>query len=229
MISYTEILIKLGLAALLGGIVGIERERKDWNAGLRTHMMVCVGSTLIMIVSIFGFHDVIAKDGYSLDPSRLASQVISGIGFIGAGTILFLRREIIRGLTTASGLWTVSAIGLAVGGGLYFAAISATIIAIIILWLLKPLSEKLNKRYGHQILKIICKKSSFPTQKLSQYFHSKEIEISSMHVENTKHDQIISISYKTHEKNHFNAELLDWVSEFPDLKEVTIDSEEQLN
>src|SRR5690554_4491147 len=107
MISEQEILIRLTLACLYGALIGLERERKDWTAGLRTHMMVCVGSCLIMLVSAYGFNDVLNTDGIVLDPSRVAAQVVSGIGFIGAGTILFLRKGIIRGLTTAAGLWTV--------------------------------------------------------------------------------------------------------------------------
>ena len=133
MISWSEILIRLSLAAFLGALVGIERERKDWAAGLRTHMMVCVGAALTMMVSAFGFYDILGTKAVILDPSRVAAQVISGIGFIGAGTILFLRQEVIRGLTTAAGLWTVAAIGLATGGGMYFAAATATVVVLIIL------------------------------------------------------------------------------------------------
>jgi len=143
MISLQEIAIRLAIAAVLGSIVGSERQRHEWAAGLRTHMVVCVGSALIMLVSMFGFHDVVNKPGIILDPSRVAAQVISGIGFLGAGTILFMRREVVRGLTTAAGLWTVAAIGLAAGGGLYFAACITTAIIFIILAALKPLETKL--------------------------------------------------------------------------------------
>jgi putative Mg2+ transporter-C (MgtC) family protein len=86
---------------------------------MRTHMMVCLGSALTMMVSAFGFSDILGGNNIVLDPSRIAAQVISGIGFIGAGTILFLKQGVIRGLTTASGLWTVAAIGLATGSGMY--------------------------------------------------------------------------------------------------------------
>ena len=139
MLSGTEIIIRLALASLFGALIGLERERKDWSAGLRTHMMVCVGSCLIMIVSAFGFTDILGTANVTLDPSRIAAQVVSGIGFIGAGAILFIKQGTIRGLTTASGLWTVAAIGLATGGGMYFAASATTIIALIILWALQPL------------------------------------------------------------------------------------------
>lgn len=116
MISTTELIIRLAAATLLGSIVGLERQKHEWAAGLRTHMLVCLGSALVMIVSTYGFQDVVGHNGISLDPSRVAAQVVSGIGFLGAGTILFLRQEVVRGLTTAAGLWTVAAIGLACGG-----------------------------------------------------------------------------------------------------------------
>ena len=132
MLSNIEIISRLALAALLGSLVGLERERLLWAAGLRTHMLVCVGACLIMIVSAFGFADALTAQNVVLDPSRVAAQVLSGIGFLGAGTIL-LRGEVVRGLTTAASLWAVAAIGLAVGGGLYVASLATTVIVLIIL------------------------------------------------------------------------------------------------
>ncbi len=108
-------------AALLGGMVGFKRERLLWAAGLRTHMLVCIGSCLIIIVSAYGFNDVLGDRKVVLDPSRIAAQVVSGVGFLGAGTILF-RGEAVKGLTTAASLWAVAGIGLATGSGLYVAA-----------------------------------------------------------------------------------------------------------
>lgn len=155
MLAWNEILIRLFLASLFGALVGLERERKDWTAGMRTHMMVCVGSSLIMMVSSFEFSDVLGREHITLDPARVAAQVISGIGFIGAGTILFLKQGTIRGLTTASGLWTVAAIGLATGGGMYFAACAATILALIIFWALQPLERKFFQRFKLKTLRIL--------------------------------------------------------------------------
>ncbi|WP_316743565.1 MgtC/SapB family protein [Pedobacter antarcticus] len=140
-----ELVIRLLVAAILGGLIGWDRERKDGVAGLRTHMLVCVGSSLMMIVSAFGFKDVLGQPSVTLDPSRIAAQVISGIGFLGAGTILFLRPQIIRGLTTAAGLWSVAGVGLAVGGGLYLAAVVATGIIFVILAVIKPFERRFLK------------------------------------------------------------------------------------
>jgi putative Mg2+ transporter-C (MgtC) family protein len=136
-----EVITRLGLAALLGGAIGFERERLSWAAGLRTHMLVSVGACLFMIVSAYGFMEVLGHEHISLDPSRVAAQVVSGIGFLGAGSIL-LRGDIVRGLTTAASLWTVAAIGLAVGGGLYVAALAATAIVLFILAGIKPLERR---------------------------------------------------------------------------------------
>jgi putative Mg2+ transporter-C (MgtC) family protein len=141
MISATEVILRLIVSAVLGSLIGVERERLSWAAGLRTHMLVSVGSTLIMLVSAYGFSHILQSDKVVLDPSRMAAQVVSGIGFLGAGSIL-LRGEIIRGLTTAASLWTVAAIGLAVGGGMYVAAIAGTLIVLLILAGMKPLERR---------------------------------------------------------------------------------------
>src|SRR5580698_2408224 len=152
MLSNWELIIRLLVAAGLGSLIGADRERLAWAAGLRTHMLVSVGACLIMIVSAFGFADALTQKNVVLDPSRVAAQVVSGIGFLGAGSIL-LRGEVVRGLTTAASLWTVAAIGLAVGGGLYVEAIVATIIILVILAGIKPLEERFQQRNkAHQII-----------------------------------------------------------------------------
>jgi putative Mg2+ transporter-C (MgtC) family protein len=151
--SDSEILIRLLTAAALGSLIGFERERLLWAAGIRTHMLVCVGSSLIMIVSQYGFAHILTQQNIVLDPSRIAAQVVSGIGFLGAGAIL-ARGEIVKGLTTAASIWTVAAIGLAVGGGLYFAAGASTVIILIILAGIKPLEEAYRSRNQSCQLKV---------------------------------------------------------------------------
>ncbi|MFT4117887.1 MgtC/SapB family protein [Bradyrhizobium sp.] len=145
MLANQEILLRLCVAAACGSIIGFERERLLWTAGIRTHMLVCVGACLIMIVSAFGFSESLVAKNVVLDPSRVAAQVVSGVGFLGAGAIL-ARNEVVRGLTTAASVWSVAAIGLAVGGGLYFAAGASTAIIILILAGVKPLEEAYRAR-----------------------------------------------------------------------------------
>jgi putative Mg2+ transporter-C (MgtC) family protein len=147
-----HLIFRLLIAALFGSIVGADRERLAWAPGLRTHMLVCVGACLFMIVSAFGFSDILGTRNVILDPSRIAAQVVSGIGFLGAGTIL-LRGEVVRGLTTAASLWSVAAIGLAVGGGLYVEAAAATALIMVILAGIKPLEERFQQRHKtHELL-----------------------------------------------------------------------------
>ncbi|MDK2877521.1 MAG: putative Mg2+ transporter-C (MgtC) family protein [Thermoanaerobacteraceae bacterium] len=125
-----ELAARLLLSIIFGGIIGIERESVNRPAGFRTHILVCVGSTLTMLVSLYIFEQFNSRA--SVDPARIAAQVISGIGFLGAGTII---REgaTVRGLTTAASLWTVAAIGLAIGSGFYLAAVLATVLTFITL------------------------------------------------------------------------------------------------
>lgn len=112
-------IMRLVVAGLLGSIIGLDREYRAKEAGFRTHFLVSLGSALIMIVSQYGFQQVIQENSVTLDPSRVAAQVVSGIGFIGAGTIL-IQKQFVRGLTTAAGLWATAGIGLAVGPGCIF-------------------------------------------------------------------------------------------------------------
>jgi putative Mg2+ transporter-C (MgtC) family protein len=158
MLGTAETLLRLSVAALAGSVIGYERERLQWAAGLRTHMLVCVGSCLVVIVSAYGFSDVLSPH-VVLDPSRIAAQVVSGIGFLGAGTIL-LRGEVVKGLTTAASLWAVAAIGLAVGSGLYVAGIATTAIVVGILAGLKPIEDRVRERSRSRRITIVAERDS---------------------------------------------------------------------
>jgi putative Mg2+ transporter-C (MgtC) family protein len=125
MIVELQALWKLGLALLLSSAIGIERELRQKSAGLRTHTLVGLGSALFMLVSQYGFADAVTGD-IDLDPSRMAAQIVSGIGFIGAG-IIFVRRDAVRGLTTAAAVWVTAAVGTAAGGGLPVLAVATTL------------------------------------------------------------------------------------------------------
>jgi len=159
MLSQWELIARLLLAAALGSVVGWERERLQWAAGLRTHMLVAVGSCLMIVVSAYGFSAVLGPR-VILDPSRVAAQVVSGIGFLGAGSII-LRNEAIKGLTTAASVWAVAGVGLAAGAGLYTAAVAATIIVLIILAGLKPLEERFRASRTNLELRIRARREGF--------------------------------------------------------------------
>ena len=131
-----QFMIRLAVAGLLGAVIGFEREYRAKEAGTRTHFLVAIGSCLMMIVSQWGFLDLWGMDTEGVDVrfdvSRVAAQIVSGIGFIGAGTIM-MQKQVVHGLTTAAGLWAVAGIGMAIGGGLYILGITATVFALIAL------------------------------------------------------------------------------------------------
>lgn len=136
---------RLVLAAIFGTIIGLDREYREKEAGFRTHFLVSLGSALMMIVSQYGFSEILMHDGVSLDPSRIAAQVVSGIGFIGAGTIIF-NHQIVRGLTTAASLWATAGIGLTAGAGMSWLALAATILTLVALEGLSLVFRSLGSR-----------------------------------------------------------------------------------
>ena len=132
-----DLMVRLLVALVLGAIVGLERERQERAAGLRTVTMVSLGSCLFTIVGAYGFANT--------DPSRVAAQIVTGIGFLGAGTI-FLRKDLVRGLTTAATIWSVAAIGMAAGTAQYFVALFTTLLILSVLMVLKPIERRFFKR-----------------------------------------------------------------------------------
>jgi putative Mg2+ transporter-C (MgtC) family protein len=138
-----DVLVRLAVAAGLGMVIGIERELREQAAGLRTHMLVAVGACLFTLVSAFGFE---TGGATTPDPSRVAAQIVTGIGFLGAGAIL-REGQWVRGLTTAASLWVVAAVGMAVGLGMYWASGVAVVITVVSLWALRPFRRRL-RHYG---------------------------------------------------------------------------------
>jgi putative Mg2+ transporter-C (MgtC) family protein len=141
-IGWAEVLLRLFAAAALGALIGVERELRERQAGLRTHLLVCVGSALFTLVSAYGFTDW----GVRVDPTRIAAQIVTGIGFLGAGAII--RQGLsVRGLTTAATLWLVAAIGMAVGAGYWEGAVVATLGAVLVLGPLRGLAYRVITRF----------------------------------------------------------------------------------
>ena len=141
---FWEFTLRLLLAGVLGAVIGLDREYRAKEAGFRTHFLVSLGSALFMIVSQYGFAGVLGEAGVGLDPSRVAAQIVSGIGFLGAGTIIF-QKQFVRGLTTAAGMWATAGIGMAVGGGMYWLGVSATVLTLAGLELLTVLFKNLGR------------------------------------------------------------------------------------
>ena len=147
-LNWDESLLRLALAAVLGGLIGVERELREREAGLRTHLLVALGSALFTIVGAYGF-DAFLNTGASVvraDPTRIAAQIVTGIGFLGAGAII--RQGLsVRGLTTAATLWVVAAVGLAAGAGYYSVAVITTAIVLIALYPLRIIAFKILSRF----------------------------------------------------------------------------------
>lgn len=155
-IGIPDEVVRLIVAALLGAAIGFERERGERAAGLRTHALVALASALVMLVSAFGFADAVTPDRtIVLDPSRIAAQVVSGVGFLGAGAII-LRKDTVQGLTTAGSIWLVAGLGLACGAGMYVAAAVTTALALLILWGLKAVERRImvHRRVTRMTLRV---------------------------------------------------------------------------
>lgn len=124
------LLVRMVLAGFCGVVIGFERSRRQKDAGIRTHMIVALGAALAMIVSKYGFFDLLQFEGLRADASRIASNVITGVGFLGAG-VIFVKDVSIKGLTTAAGIWTTASVGLAIGAGMYTVALGATVLMVL--------------------------------------------------------------------------------------------------
>jgi putative Mg2+ transporter-C (MgtC) family protein len=156
-LTWGQILLRLAVAAALGGAIGLERELREREAGFRTHMLVSVGSALFTLVSAYGFHDFLVKGGAEVrtDPTRIAAQIVTGIGFLGAGAII-RQGFSVRGLTTAATLWVVAAIGLSSGAGYYWAAVLTTAIALILLEPLRIASHLFTSRFRPETNRLLA-------------------------------------------------------------------------
>lgn len=206
MITEQQIVLRLLAAAVLGGLVGLERERHNQPAGLRTHIILSIGSALAMCVSIdlaMQFQPYVPNG----DPARLAAQVISGIGFLGAGAI-FKYGTSVKGLTTATSLWTVAIIGLAVGAGHYFPAIVATALLLLALSALDLLEKKYLVSTTTRTISMRVQDKPLMVDELEQVFHDLGIDIKS-----------VSIS-KDVESNELEFEAIAKVSTQPDMDKL---------
>lgn len=224
MITWQETILRLFVAVVLGGLVGMERQRYEWAAGLRTHMLVCLGSTLIMIVSVFGFSGILGTQNVNLDPSRVAAQVVSGIGFLGAGTIIFLRGEIIKGLTTAAGLWTVAGVGLAVGAGMYIAAGATTALVLIVLAIVKPYKKRFTRGSRQHELTLVIIRNLNGIEQIEKTLKENNFSLSNISFRKTNipDTDIIEISFDSVEKPTSLLNVINLFKEIPAVKEVKV-------
>lgn len=209
-----DFMLRLLIAGAMGVCIGVEREYRAKEAGYRTHFLVALGSALLMIVSQYGFSDVLAADLVRLDPSRIAAQVVSGIGFIGAGTII-LQKQIVRGLTTAAGVWATSGIGLAIGAGMYGVGIAATVLVLLGLEALSFFFKSMGLR--NMIIEFTLTDKDDLKRVTSRFYEKGFIVVSYEMTESASvNGEIYQVSMTVKAK-HMNEEalLLMFLNEFP--------------
>lgn len=174
-------LLRILVAALCGSLIGIEREKRSKNAGVRTHILVSLASALMMVVSKYGFFDVLAIDGIDIDASRVAASVVSAIGFLGAG-VIFMKNENTIGVTTAAGLWGTVGIGITIGSGMYITGISVTILIILIQFLLHSKMIKLGSTQVTGTLILELNDEAFTLQSIYTALKSKDLAVKNLRI-----------------------------------------------
>ncbi len=211
---FTSYLMRLVVALLIGGAVGLEREFKGKPAGMRTNMLICVGSCLIMIISI----EIARTAVQTSDPGRIAAQVVTGIGFLGAGTIIRSQFHIV-GLTTAATIWALSAIGLAVGAGYTLLAVVAAILITITLVVIGMIEDRLDTKRSYHVIQVSLDRGEGAIRQIMEVFSSMKVMSEKLDVERVGDIWRATFEYAaSHERHH---ELVEKLSASPNVKGVT--------
>jgi putative Mg2+ transporter-C (MgtC) family protein len=194
-VNLASIILRLFLAALFGGIIGFERQTTKKPAGLRTHMLICIGSALVMLTGQFVYSTVTP----TVDPTRLGAQVISGIGFLGIGTIIIVGRQYVRGLTTAAGLWASACMGLAIGIGFYAGAVVGGVLIFIVETILRRIDSYISK-YSRTISIYIEIDKNLRLHDVQDYIKSRYADIQNvvMTREQLVHPDTIGLTFYLH-------------------------------
>ena len=222
MIINWDFIIRIVVAAILGGAIGVEREYHAKDAGFRTHLLVAIGSALFTVISMYGFDSFLGGKSISFDPSRIAAQIVTGIGFLGAGTIIF-QKQFIRGLTTAAGLWVTAAIGLACGCGMYFIALLTTALVLICLATMNIFIKRISTR--HISISFSCN-SQEEIKNIISALKNEEIEIKDYSMQQTDRIEsdkyIVSLNLKT-KRYHYKDTLFNLIQSFEGINIVSFD------
>lgn len=187
-ISWLDSSLRILISLVLGGLIGLEREWHNHAAGLRTHILVCVGAAVIMLLSIYGFGDFADETNVRMDPARLAAQVVSGIGFLGAGAII--RNGLsISGLTTAASIWVVAAIGLCVGAGFFYEAVLVTVLVILILLVLNRFEKSFHSRRSRNEIVLRIARMEGSIAQITDLIEKEGLVIASVSLESPGDDE----------------------------------------
>lgn len=212
-----EFLLRIFISGVCGGLIGYERDNRSKEAGIRTHLIVSLAAALIMVVSKYGFSDVIGMQGVALDPSRVAAQIVTGVGFLGAGMI-FVRGYTVNGLTTAAGIWATAGIGMAIGSGLYLVGIISTTFILVV----QTLLHKKYKLFNFPTLvslRIQVKNKKDAVNDLKAHLSRRDLEIINFKAENLDNGYIdVKLNFKT--PSEYQA--IDLIGEFNENPQIKV-------
>ena len=196
MYDQIELLIRIFVAGICGALIGYERKSRLKEAGIRTHFIVALASALMMVISKYGFFDLLnmAENGQDirLDPSRMASTIITGVGFLGAGAI-FIRKNTINGLTTAAGIWATAGVGMAIGTGFYFIGVVSTFIMLVVQIFLHRKNWFTKKIPTSETVKIVVKNEIGSLVEINEILARKHIELLNIKTEVIENGQCLAI------------------------------------
>ncbi len=215
-----DLLVRLILAAILGGVIGLEREISGKPAGLRTNLLICVGATLLTELSV-AVSNLAAPGVRTADPARIAAQIVSGIGFLGAGTIIQARGSVV-GLTTAATLWVVAAIGMAVGAQAYMEAVGTTILVIATLFLLGRLEARLLSGYAERRIQVVMEPEPGLVQEVESVLQKAGFTVGLLDVERGP-DQLI-LTYEATGASSAWAVAVRRLMDLPAVRKVSLSS-----
>lgn len=217
-LEYVPFLIRLLLSVIIGGLIGLERSESNHDAGLRTHILVCLGSAGIMVLS-----DLISRDnGIGNDITRMGAQVVSGVGFLGAGSIIIdqTKNNKIKGITTAAGIWTTACIGLVIGMGYYIVSVFMFFLMIFTMLGLKPLTKKLQLKVNSYNIHAEAD-SKERIDEIRSMLRSMDVIISSFSLEKNENVYIMDIELKSNVIVN-KAEFVDKFAHFSDVRKIVI-------
>ncbi len=217
-IGQGEFIIRLLIASACGALIGLERSRRQKEAGLRTHIIVCLGSALIMIISKYGFFDVVKFDSVQVDASRVAANIITGISFLGAG-VIFLKGTSIRGLTTSAGLWTTAACGMAVGCGMYYVGIFTTVLIVGLQYFLHKYNLS-SETIAATEIRIVTYDKPGIVESIKQYFKENGVEIEEFGIQRKSDGTLIYDTVVKHLKPEELNHITTILTEIPEVMEI---------
>jgi len=210
-----DILLPCILALIFGGLIGFQREKAERPAGLRTHALVCLGSTVFTLISYLGFSSL-----YDVDPSRIAAGIVTGIGFIGAG-VIFRQGPLVRGVTTAASIWVVASVGMALGTKLYYLALLVTVLGFITLSILKYIEDKLIKLPNY-LVRITTSENFTDINKIISLLKKMSVNIKSKKYELDENNKRIFTINLFSKDSEFPTRIIEELSKFKEIEKIVI-------